>query len=215
MREESIDRRLFIHIPNTNTLIIRTGCHNLAIIRDNTIPDPFLMSLKSLLIKTSTNFPKLNGHIPTRRYKTIPIKHKINIANIMIMSMKGLTTQVIIIQVPQFNTQITRRRHEIISFQIVVYTGYGIFCYDIIYLYGLLAYVRNRRFRITRFLLNRLMNYLPVGCIGGGRRGRLWLLCGLINCILRAFWVNIARRDLLLCLGLDHPLRPLITIITG
>ena len=103
MCEESIDRRLFIHIPNANTLIIRARGHNFTIIRDNTIPDPFLMSLEGFFIKASTNFPKFNGHVPTGGYETIPIKNKINITDIMIMSMKSLTTQVIIVQVPQFD----------------------------------------------------------------------------------------------------------------
>jgi hypothetical protein len=92
MCKKPINRLFLFHIPDTDTLIIGTTGHKLAIITDNQIPNPLLMSLKGAFIEPRANFPKFNGHIPTGRYQKVPVHNKINITNIVIVSMKGLAT---------------------------------------------------------------------------------------------------------------------------
>lgn len=77
-------------------------------------------------IKTCANFPKFNGFISWTRNKIIAIKYKVNETYIMVVAIKSFATNIIIIKVPKFYTQIARRWDQIISFIIVVYTIYRI-----------------------------------------------------------------------------------------
>ena len=97
MSKEAINRLILLHIPDTYALIIRATSHKLAIITNDKTPDPFLMTLEGAFIKSCTDFPKFNGHISTCGYKKIAIHNKINITDIMIMSMEGFTTDVVIV----------------------------------------------------------------------------------------------------------------------
>lgn len=126
MRKVTINGCLFINLPDTNTLIIRATCHYFTVCRDNDISDPFLMTVICASIKTCANFPKFNGFISWTRNKIIAIKYKVNETYIMVVAIKSFATNIIIIKVPKFYTQIARRWDQIISFIIVVYTIYRI-----------------------------------------------------------------------------------------
>lgn len=65
------------------------------------------MSWKSASIEACTDFPQFDSFISGTGYKIITIHNKINKANIMIMAMKGLTTGIVIIQIPEFDAEIT------------------------------------------------------------------------------------------------------------
>lgn len=97
MCKEPINRLFLFYIPNTDTLIVGTTGHKFTIITNNQIPNPFLMSFEGTFIKSRANFPKLNCHIPTCRYQKITIQYKINIAYIMIMSIKCFTTLIVVV----------------------------------------------------------------------------------------------------------------------
>lgn len=100
MGKVSIDGRLLIHLPHTDTLIIGTTGHYLTITRHHNIPNPLLMPMIGPGIEPSAYLPQLNGLIPGAGYQIVTIKNKIHKANIMIMPVERFATYVVVIEVP-------------------------------------------------------------------------------------------------------------------
>lgn len=100
MCKEPVDGSLLIHVPDTNTLIVRTTSHEFIIPTNNDIPDPFFVTMKGPGVKASTNLPQLDRFIPGTTDQEIPIHDKVHKGNIVVMSMESLAAKIIIIQVP-------------------------------------------------------------------------------------------------------------------
>lgn len=102
MCEEPVHWGLLIDLPNTNTLIVGAAGHQLIIVRDNNIADPFLVPMIRSRVKASTDFPKFDGLVSGAGNQIIPIEYEIHKAYVVIMSNKSLAANVIIIQIPEF-----------------------------------------------------------------------------------------------------------------
>ena len=97
MRKVPVDWGFFIHLPNTYTLVIWAADHQFIICAYNYVSDPFLMSLISSGIESSTDFPQLNGFVPGTTDKVIAVHNKIDVTYVMIVSMERFATYKVII----------------------------------------------------------------------------------------------------------------------
>ncbi len=58
------------------------------------------MSMVGAGIESSADFPQLDGSVSGTRYQVIVIKNKIDETYIMVVSIEGLATGVIVIEIP-------------------------------------------------------------------------------------------------------------------
>lgn len=100
MSKEPENRSFFIDIPNNHTLIIGTGDKGFIIRGSGKFPHPALVSMEGFFAEPSTNFPQLDSFVSGTGEQVITSLHKLNIRNIVLMTIESFTTLIIIVTIP-------------------------------------------------------------------------------------------------------------------
>ncbi len=108
VREKTQHRHLLADVPDHHALVVRTTHNRLPVAGNSQPPDPILMSHPRSLTIASIDFPQLYRLIPWTRQHHISFRIKHYIAHIMIMTEQSLKTQIVIVNVPQFYSQVRR-----------------------------------------------------------------------------------------------------------
>jgi hypothetical protein len=126
MCEKSQNRGFFIDIPNNNTLIIRATDKSLPIFGNGEPSNPSFMSIESFLAIPCADLPKSDGLVSRAGEDHIPFRIEIDVGDVVVMAIESLEAEVVVIDIPKFDREVRRARHQVTALVIVVHIVYRI-----------------------------------------------------------------------------------------